>query len=300
MKRRAFTKLAGLSAIAMTTSGFVKFNGKSYEGDCATTTDILGPFYRPNSPVRTNLVVKGLTGDLVELSGIVRHKDCTTPYKNAKIELWHCSSEEVYDNDSEDYLYRGTTHCDENGRYSFKTQMPVPYDAGGGLIRPAHFHMMISAPGYQSLVTQIYFTGDPYLEKDASSASEEAKNRILEVGKEGDMLKVVFDCNMNEQLKVSYGSLFQIVGKYKNDKTGKIQALFEKDGLLWMKNEVFGESFNYVGDNKFEYPGMTEGTYITIQLDLKQKDAKKFILTTVWEAGKESVDSFTKVSDSLD
>ena len=37
------------------------------------------------------------------------------------------------------------------GKYKFISQMPVPYDAGGGLIRPAHFHLMISASGYQSL-----------------------------------------------------------------------------------------------------------------------------------------------------
>lgn len=295
MKRRTFTKLAGLSAVALSTTGFIKFNGESYVGDCETTTDILGPFYRPDSPIRNNLVVKEILGDLVELTGVVRHKDCTTPYENAKIELWHCSSEEIYDNDSEDYLYRGTTYCDKNGKYSFQTQMPVPYDVGDGTIRPAHFHMMISAPGYQSLVTQIYFTGDPYLEKDASSSSEEAKKRILEVGKEDDMLKVVFDCNMNDRLKVSYNSLDQIIGKYKNDKTSKIIELFERDGLLWIKNEVFGESFDYVGENRFEYPGMTKGTFRTIQLDLKQKDVIKFKLATSWEVGKETVASFTKV-----
>lgn len=295
MKRRTFTKLTGLSAIALSTTGFIKFNGESYVGDCETTTDILGPFYRPNSPVRDNLVVKGMPGDLVELSGVVRHKDCKTPYKNAKIELWHCSSEEVYDNDSEDYLYRGTTHCDKNGKYSFQTQMPVPYDVGDGTIRPAHFHMMVSAPGYQSLVTQIYFTGDPYLEKDPSSASEEAKKRILEVSKEDDMLKVVFDCNMNDRLKVSYNSLAQIVGKYKNDKTGKVQELFEKDGLLWLQNEVFGESFDYVGKNRFEYPGMTDGAHRILQFNLKQKGSIKFKMTTSWEVGKETLKSFTKV-----
>lgn len=295
MKRRAFTKLAGLSAMAITTTGFIKFNGESYVGDCETTTDILGPFYRPDSPVRDNLVVQGMPGDLVELSGVVRHKDCKTPYKNAKIELWHCSADEVYDNDSDEYRYRGTTHCDENGKYSFKTQMPVPYDAGGGFIRPAHFHMMVSATGYQSLVTQIYFTGDPNLERDASSASEEAKKRILEVSKEGDLLKVFFDCNMNEHLKVSYNSLSRIIGAYKNDETGEVRELFERDGLLWLQNEVFGESFDYVGGNKFEYPGMTEGTYITLQLDLKQPDAIKFKLATAWQVGKETVESFTKI-----
>ncbi len=86
MKRRTFTKLTGLSAIAISTTGFIKFNGESYIGDCETTTDILVPFYRPDSPMRDNLVVEGIPGEMVELSGVVRHKDCTTPYKNAKIE----------------------------------------------------------------------------------------------------------------------------------------------------------------------------------------------------------------------
>lgn len=295
MQRRTFTKLTGLSAIALSTTGFIKFNGKSYVGDCETTTDILGPFYRPDSPVRDNLVIESMPGDLVELSGIVRHKDCSTPYKNAKIELWHCSADEIYDNESDEYRYRGTIHCDENGKYSFKTQMPVPYDVGNGTIRPAHFHMMVSAPGYQSLVTQIYFTGDPYLEKDSSSASEEAKKRILEVSKEDDMLKVAFDCNMSDRLKVSYDSLSQIIGKYKNDETGNVKEFFERDGLLWLQNEVFGESFDYVGENKFEYPGMTNGADKTLQFNLKQKGTIKFKLIRAWEAGKETEESYTKV-----
>lgn len=141
MQRRTFTKLTDLSAVAVTTTGFIKFDGATYVSDCETTSDILGPYFRPDSPMRSNLMVEGMPGNLVELSGIVRHKDC------------------------------GTTLCNENGEYSFKTQMPVPYDAGGGMIRPAHFNMMVSAPGHQSLVTQIYFTGDPYLEKDASSSA---------------------------------------------------------------------------------------------------------------------------------
>ena len=119
MNRRKFTNLASLSALAVSTTGFIQFNGKSYVGDCETTTDILGPFYRPDSPKRTNLVIEGMPGERVELSGIVRHKDCQTPYKNAKVELWHCSAEEVYDNDSDEYRNRGTAYCNENELVSF-------------------------------------------------------------------------------------------------------------------------------------------------------------------------------------
>jgi protocatechuate 3,4-dioxygenase beta subunit len=33
--------------------------------------------------------------------------------------------------------------------------------------RPAHIHFMISAPGYRTLVTHLFFEGDQYLESDA-------------------------------------------------------------------------------------------------------------------------------------
>jgi hypothetical protein len=54
-------------------------------GDCETTSDILGPFYRPNSPVRRNLVDKGEKGTLVELSGKIKHLDCVSPYKMLRL-----------------------------------------------------------------------------------------------------------------------------------------------------------------------------------------------------------------------
>ena len=295
MKRREFTKLAGLSAIAISTSGFIKFNGLSYTGDCETTTDILGPFYRPDSPVRNNLVIEGTKGDIIELSGMVRHKDCQTAYKNAKVELWHCSGEEIYDNDSEEYLYRGTSYADADGKYKFTTQMPVPYDAGGGLIRPAHFHLMVSAPGYQSLITQIYFMGDPYLEKDISSSSPKAELRILNISEVSGIKKVVFDCNMNDRLKASYSSLQKIVGKYKNDHNDEVLEFFEKDNLLWKKNEVYGVSFEYVGENRFEYGGMPSGLYEKLYFNIKNDGSVEVKLTSLWEEGNKIDKTFSKV-----
>ena len=34
-------------------------------------------------------------------------------------------------------------------------------------MRAAHLHFMISAPGHGRLVTQLFVTGDPYLDSDA-------------------------------------------------------------------------------------------------------------------------------------
>lgn len=269
MKRRTFTRLSGLAAVAVSTTGFIKYNGKSYVGDCETTSDILGPFYRPGSPERNNLVIEGAPGQLTQLSGIIRHKDCTTPYAGAKVELWHCSATEVYDNETDEFRYRGTTYCDENGKYEFTTQMPVPYDAGGGNYRPAHFHLLISAPGYQSLITQIYFVGDPYLKSDDSSADVAAKNRILEVKDKNGVKQVSFDCNMNDELKASFSAIDKITGTYNPEGKGGKLTFFEHNGLLCKKNEVFGQYYQYIGNNEFAYSGMPAGMEDKLHFELK-------------------------------
>ena len=59
MQRRTFITNTALCAVAVSASGFIRFDGNRFVGDCETTSDILGPFYRPDSPVRNSLVVKG-------------------------------------------------------------------------------------------------------------------------------------------------------------------------------------------------------------------------------------------------
>ena len=106
MQRRLFIKNTALSAVAISAFGFVRLEDDHYVGDCETTSDILGPFYRPGSPVRNDLLVAGDNGHAVQLSGTIKHNDCVTPYANAKIELWHCDPKGVYDNASQEFRYR--------------------------------------------------------------------------------------------------------------------------------------------------------------------------------------------------
>ncbi|MDQ3291915.1 MAG: catechol 1,2-dioxygenase, partial [Bacteroidota bacterium] len=145
------------------------------------TTDILGPFYRPHAPLRTNINPTDYSGKLFHLSGTVFKEDGITPFPNSVVEVWQCDSNKVYDNSSDDYRYRGTQKTDAKGRYHFITCHPVPYpdDDKGEHYRPAHIHMRISGDGQQDLVTQVYFKDDPYLQKDQYSASPKALNRIL-------------------------------------------------------------------------------------------------------------------------
>ncbi len=267
MQRRIFIKNMSISAVAVSASGFVRFDGNRYTGDCETTSDILGPFYRPNSPKRNNLLIPGENGHKLELTGIIKHNDCITPYKNAKIELWHCDSNGIYDNTTDDFRYRGTTYSGENGQYSFKTILPVPYDVGNGQIRPAHFHLMITAEGYQPLITQLYFSGDEHIVSDLSASSPTAKRRILEMQEKSDnSSKVQYDVSMSPKLMVEPVALDKLTGTYEHptDKNKKL-TLFKNDQSLWMKNEVFGISFLYVGNNTFEYPGSPDGTERNLQ-----------------------------------
>ena len=42
--------------------------------------------------------------------------------------------------------------------------------AGWHAWRPAHLHLMVSAPGYHTLTTQLYFHGGQWLDSDVAQA----------------------------------------------------------------------------------------------------------------------------------
>jgi catechol 1,2-dioxygenase len=270
MQRRTFLKNSVLCAVAVSAYGFIRPEGDHYTGDCETTTDILGPYYRPGSPVRNNLVIPGTTGTPVELSGIIKHKDCTTPYKKAKIEIWHCDEKGVYDNSTQEFKYRGTTYTDDLGNYSFHTILPVPYGIGGGNFRPAHFHLMVTAAGYQPLVTQLYFTGDKHITEDAYASSPKAKRRILNVENGSKGTKIVrYDVSMAEVLAPEPAALDKLTGTYISETNPKDQmVMFASGNALWAKNEAFGDKFEYQGHNDFEYSGLPEDSYYKLHFDI--------------------------------
>ncbi len=269
MQRRAFIKDTTIYAVAISAAGLIRFNGKNFESDCETTTDILGPFYRPNAPIRSDMRIKNAVGQLVELSGQVKHKDCKTPLKNACVELWHCDGNGVYDNDSPEFKYRAKTFCDDKGNYSFKTILPVPYDVGNGSIRPAHFHMMISAAGYQNLITQLYFTGDKHIAKDPSASSAASKRRILDLKNDDAGGKTVwFNVTMMEKLPADAAVIDRLVGPYSRTDNKKNEELYKKNGMLWIKDAESingGYPLEYSGNNTFEHYGWESKYQFTIE-----------------------------------
>ena len=63
------------------------------------------------------------------------------------------------------------------------------------------FTSMVTAADHQPLITQLYFTNDPYIDKDPFSAAPAAKKRILKAVTAPDgKKKVVYDISMAEKL----------------------------------------------------------------------------------------------------
>jgi protocatechuate 3,4-dioxygenase beta subunit len=198
MDRKKFLVTASLAAFSISACANVKITGKKGSissaaasggegpetegegelvGQCATTNDILGPFYRANAPVRTDLTFADLEGSVIDLKGRVLGADCITPVENALVEIWHCNTEGEYDNDSAEYLHRGVQTTSKTGEYSFKTILPGKY-LNGKLFRPAHIHFRITSPTSSELVSQLYFIGDPHITKDPWASQEKAVDRI--------------------------------------------------------------------------------------------------------------------------
>lgn len=98
------------------------------------------------------------------------------PIPNSLIEIWQANSGGRYRHLNEAYLAAldpnfsgcGRTLTDENGNYEFSTIMPGPYPWPNGPNdwRPAHIHFSIFGDAFsQRLITQMYFEGDPLIQK---------------------------------------------------------------------------------------------------------------------------------------
>jgi catechol 1,2-dioxygenase/hydroxyquinol 1,2-dioxygenase len=148
----------------------------------ATSTSLLGPFFREDSPQLPlgAQMSKGDKSQEILLWGTVRTA-AGQPIPNAKLMVWQTSSAGVYDlqqGDGTAIDYRGTFHADAAGNYHLRTVRPLGYSIPmdgpvGDLVRaqrregcrPAHIHFLISASGFRELVTALYFH-DRYLETD--------------------------------------------------------------------------------------------------------------------------------------
>ena len=180
MDRKKFLITASLAACSVSIFGQTKRLNNVFLGDCETTNDILGPFYRPNAPTRQNMIFDGLSGTIVELKGVVYKSDCITPLQNALVEIWHCNTNGEYDNGSKKFNQRAKWFTNKNGEYSFRTILPGKY-LNGSDYRPAHIHFRITEKNSKELISQIYFKGDPHISNDPWASKKKAELRILPI-----------------------------------------------------------------------------------------------------------------------
>lgn len=150
----------------------------------ATENTVFGPFHVAGAPRRK-------MGDKISLDG--KGESCLfkgrvlnldgNPIEGVKIDVWSDNADGFYDVQQPDiqpkWNNRGIFITGKDGHYSFigikPVSYPIPDDGPVGKMlaslgrhpyRPAHMHFLITASGYQKLVTHTFVGGDPYISSD--------------------------------------------------------------------------------------------------------------------------------------
>ncbi|MDR7172346.1 hydroxyquinol 1,2-dioxygenase [Nocardia kruczakiae] len=177
-RRQEFILLSDILGLSMLT---VAINEPAEPG--ATESTVFGPFFvddAPEVPLGGD-IARGASGPPCYVSGQVRSSS-GAPIEGARIEVWEADEDGFYDVQYPDgrSAGRGWLRSDANGEYRFRSVLPAPYPIPhdgpvGDLLqatnrspmRPAHLHFMVTAPGFRTLITHIFLSGDPYLASDA-------------------------------------------------------------------------------------------------------------------------------------
>ena len=123
-----------------------------HDGDPATLRQNEGPFFKPSSPQRAELIEPGMGGQTIELTGLVLTRGCQ-PVAGALVDLWQADHQGEYDNSG--FRLRGHQFADAAGRYRFRTVVPASYPG-----RTRHLHVKVQPKGGRILTTQLYFPGE--------------------------------------------------------------------------------------------------------------------------------------------
>jgi catechol 1,2-dioxygenase len=150
----------------------------------ATESTVLGPFWVEGSPELEygDAIFTSAAGEPACVHGRVLDLD-GSPIADATLDVWQNDANELYgvqDDDAPEAHLRGRFRSRSDGTYAFLGVRPVPYripsDGPVGTMlaasgrhpwRPAHIHMIIAAPGYETLTTHIFDAESPHLDNDA-------------------------------------------------------------------------------------------------------------------------------------
>ncbi|WP_232666564.1 catechol 1,2-dioxygenase [Pseudonocardia sp. TRM90224] len=154
---------------------------------------IEGPYHVPGAPEfageATLPMRDGEPGTPLRFRGTVTDLD-GNPIEGATVDLWQADADGYYSQFAPgipEWNLRGTIRTGSNGRYTFHTVQPAPYQiptdgATGALIsaagwhawRPAHLHLKVSAPDRLPVTSQLYFDGGDHIADDVAQAVKPA------------------------------------------------------------------------------------------------------------------------------
>ena len=186
----------------------------NYRGLAGSTENtLLGPFYQLGSPKRANgdsLIETADAGVRLQVSGVVRSVD-GRPLAGATLDVWQTASNGLYaqqDASQDPNNLRGVFTTGADGRYEFVTVRPVDYPvpvdgpvgklldaAGRQPVRPAHIHIIVSAPGHYTLTTHFFDSESPRLDSDPVFGVRESLVRKFEKRPDGT-LATTFDVTL--------------------------------------------------------------------------------------------------------
>lgn len=170
----------------------------------ATENTVFGPFHVINSPIRKmgdNISLDGkgesclYQGRILDLQG--------KPIMGAVLDVWSDNEDGYYDVQQPDqqpqWNNRGRFVTGADGQYSFRgikpVSYPIPDDGPVGQMlaqlgrhpwRPAHMHFLITAHGYQRVVTHTFVAKDEYLTSDTVFGVKESLLQAFEPNHNGD------------------------------------------------------------------------------------------------------------------
>ena len=130
-----------------------------HDGDEPTIAQTEGPFFKPSSPERIELLEAGMAGQPIELAGFVLTRACQ-PVAGALLEFWQADSKGQYDNSG--FRLRGHQFTDADGRFRLRTIVPGVYVG-----RTRHIHVKVQPRGGSMLTTQLYFPGEAMNRSDS-------------------------------------------------------------------------------------------------------------------------------------
>ena len=151
----------------------------------ATQSTVLGPFHVPDAPLRAmgESITLDARGEACRYSGRVLDLQ-GRPIAGAMLDVWSDNAEGFYDVQQPgvqpQWNNRGRFVTGADGTYAYvgikPVSYPIPDDGPVGQMlehlgrhpyRPAHMHCIVTAPGFQRLVTHTFAGDDPWIDSDA-------------------------------------------------------------------------------------------------------------------------------------